>query len=656
MSFLFKRKKNKEKTAAASPSMRALTGPLGTVYKVMAVLFSLFFLYCAGPAFLGPVDIGFKRGFFMVVMCIFILLRYPFSKKHFSAKVQVIDWVFIALSTVSFGYWALNYNSLAMRVGMFNNFELALGAIAILVSFEVARRVLGVIMPIVGGAFVAYAAFGNTLGVMATTNFSIQKILGECYFVNGIFGSVLDISMTYVVLFVVFGGLMKAFGADAFFIEFPYSMTCGLKGGPGKTAVVASCLFGSISGSATANTAATGAFTIPLMIRTGYRKEVAGAIEPAASTGGMFMPPVMGAATFLMAQMLGVSYNTIIVCAIVPALIYFLSVFMAAHYQALADGIKPVPKEDRPNPWKVFKKGWFFLLPVIVLLYLLLTAHSAASSIYWTIITMFGITLIARLVQRNKGQTVLSIGKQLLKDTAAGLEEGATGSMIIGAVVGNTGIIMAMVLMTGLAYVFTSSIMTITGGYLIVGILVAFIAGYVLGMGLTVTAVYILLAILVVPGLQALGMSAMAAHFMVFWFSQTSNISPPVCVAAFVGASIAGADPYKVGFNALKFSAFLFLMPLLFAYSEILMPSGLTFAAISAMVSGVIATVPAAAGMAGFFRCKTNLLERILLLAAAVMLVIPGTVTDVIGIVLTIGVWFMNNPKRRPLPEAGSAA
>lgn len=639
--------RNKKEKKASTKTTRSLTGPLAKIYYAVAIVFSLFFLYCAGPAFLGAVDVGFKRGMFMVVMNFFIFLKYPFSKRFWSEKVQWIDWLFIAMSTLTFGYWAFKFNDLSMRVGLFSKFELWLSAMAILVSFEAARRVLGAILPIVGALFVAYAKFGNALGISATANFSLRKILGDCYYVNGIFGSVLDISMTYIVLFVVFGGLMKAFGADVFFIEFPYSLTCGMTGGPGKTAVVASCLFGSISGSATANTAATGAFTIPLMIRSGYRKEVAGAIEPAASTGGMFMPPVMGAATFLMAEMIGVSYNTIIKVALVPALIYFLSVFMAVHFEAKAEGIHPVPKEERPNSWAVFKKGWYFLIPIIVLLGLLMTAHDASTSIYWTILLMFGITVVVRLVQRDRKKESLhsTLGK-LLKDTGTGLVDGANGSMVVGAVCGNTGIIMAMVLLTGLAYVFTSSIMTITGGLLVVGLLLAFIAGYILGMGLTVTAVYILLAVLVVPGLRALGLPAIAAHFIVFWFSQTSNISPPVCVAAFVGASIAGADPYKVGFNALRFSSFLLLMPFLFAYSEILMPAGITLAAIMAMASGIIATVPAAAGMAGFFRCRTSLVERILLLLSAVLLVIPGTLTDVAGIVVLVIVWFLNDPKQ----------
>lgn len=626
--------------------IRKLYGPVSGIYRVLAIFFSLFFIYCSGPAFLGQPDDGLKRGLFMLLMTSFIFLRYSFSAKHPSEKVQIIDWVLIAASIITFGYWALNFNSLSMRVGMFSDMEIFFAALAVIISFEVARRVLGIILPIISGIFVVYAALGNTLGIMSTSNFTLRKILAECYYANGIFGSILDISMSYVVLFVVFGGLMQAFGADSFFIEFPYSLTCGMRGGPGKTAVIASCLFGSISGSATANTAATGAFTIPLMIRTGYRREIAGAIEPVASTGGMFMPPVMGAATFLMAEMIGVPYSQIVVVGFAPALIYFLSVFMICHYQALADGIEPIPKNERPNPWQVFSSGWFFLIPVLVLLYLLLTYHSPTSSIYWTIVSMFCITLIARLIQnRNSQISPLQTVKKLLKDTANGLEEGTNGSLVIGSVVGNTGIIMAALLMTGLAFVFTSSIMTITGGSMVIGILIAFAAAYVLGMGLTVTAVYILLAILVVPGLTALGMDVMAAHFLVFWFSQTSNISPPVCVAAFVGASIAKANPYKVGFNSLRFASFLFLLPLLFVYSEILMPKGFTFNTAIAMFSAALATIPTAAGMTGFFRTRISMPVRLVLLGSALLLMLPDIFSSTSAIIILAIVWIKNNPK-----------
>ena len=335
-------------------SRRELTGFYQKLFSVIAVAFSLFFLYNAGPSFLGSVPDGIKRGIFMLLLCAMIILKYPLTPRY--KKVNIIDIIFILLTVFVFGYWVIEFNNLMQRLGSPTKLDLLAGAIAIIISFEVARRVLGIILPIIGSIFIFYAVIGDMLGVsiLSTASFPWSRIVSDIYSLNGIFGMVLDVTMNFIALFVIFGSLMQAFGADAFFIEFPYALTCGMTGGPAKTAVVASCLFGSISGSATANTAATGAFTIPLMIRTGYPREIAGAIEPAASTGGMFMPPVMGAATFIMAEMLRVPYSTIVKVCIVPAIIYFFSVYMAAHYQALATKVPVIPKDERPNPIKVF--------------------------------------------------------------------------------------------------------------------------------------------------------------------------------------------------------------------------------------------------------------------------------------------------------------
>lgn len=632
----------------ALASRRPLAGTSQLVFTVLGIFFAAFFLYTAGPPFLGAVNVGTKRGLFMLLMTIMIIMKYPATSKSPQDRISLFDGFLIILSIICFGYWMLYFDAMVARAGSSTRLEIVLGTIAILLSLESSRRVLGIILPLVGAFFLAYAYLGNYFGwsVLSSAGFSWSRIVSDAYSMNGIFGMVLDIIVTYVALFVLFGSLMQVFGADAFFIEFPYSMTAGLRGGPAKTAVVASGLFGSISGSATANTAATGAFTIPLMIKTGYPREIAGAIEPAASTGGMFMPPVMGAGTFLMADMLKIPYGQIVKVAIVPAIIYFFSVWMIAHYQALAKHIPIIPKEERPQPWAVFRRGWYYAIPILLLLYLLLSYVSPSRAIYWTIVVTIVLSIGARLVLRK--QPALDTLKESGRDLLLGLRNGAEDSLTISAVVGTTGIIIGMVLLTGLAFTFTTSVMSVTGGLLPVGILMALLAGYVLGMGMTVTSVYILLAILVVPALVKLGMDPLAAHFLVFWFSQTSNISPPVCVAAFVGAGIAKANPYKVGFNSFQFAAFIFVMPLLFAYSEILMPNGLTYNAIVAMASGFLATIPYAAAVCGYFRRPLNVWQRALLMLSAVLLVLPSLSTTVIGLGLTLLTYWLQSPSRIP--------
>ena len=282
------------------------------------------------------------------------------------------------------------------------------------------------------------------------------------------------------------------------------------------------------------------------------------------------------------------------------------------------------------------------MIPVLVLLALLLNFYNPSTSIYWTIIVMIIVTTLARLVQNKGQQSTGAILKKTLSDTITGLKGGAEDTLVLGSVVGNTGIIIAMVMLTGLAFIFTTSVISLTGGLLPVGIVLALFAGYVLGMGLTVTSVYILLAILVAPSLVKLGMDPLAAHLMIFWFSQTSNISPPVCVAAFVGAGIAKANPYKVGFNSFRFAAFIFIMPLLFAYSDILMPEGLTLSAAFAMLSGALAVIPYAAAVAGYFRAPLAKYQRTLLFISAVLLVLPELITSLIGVAITIGVYITN--------------
>lgn len=641
-------------------SRRQLTGASQIVFSCLGIFFAAFFLYTAGPSFLGSASVQLKRGLFMMLMTIMIFMKYPAREKSSQDRISPFDVILCFLSVIVFGYWIVFFDDMVSRYGSFTDLEVVFGTIAILLSLESGRRVLGIPFAVVGVIFVAYAYVGNLLGdyILSSAGFTWSRIASDCFSMNGIFGMVLDIIATYVVLFVVFGSLMQIFGADIFFIQFPYALTAGLRGGPAKTAVVASGLFGSISGSATANTAATGSFTIPLMIKTGYPREIAGAIEPAASTGGMFMPPVMGAGTFIMADMLKIPYAHIVMVAIVPAIIYFFSVFMIAHFQALSKNVPVVPKEERPNPWQILRKGWYYVIPIAVLLYMLLSFVSPSRSIFWTIIITVVISVVARLFQRK--QPVATTLKESGRDLLLGFRTGAEDSLTIGAVVGTTGIIIGMVLLTGLAFTFTTSVMNLTGGLLPVGIFMALLAGYVLGMGMTVTSVYILLAILVVPGLVKLGVDPLAAHFLVFWYSQTSNISPPVCCAAFVGAGIAKANPFKVGFNSFQFAAFIFIMPLLFVYSEILMPKGFTLDTLFAMVSGFLATIPYAAAVSGYFRRPVTKWERVILLFGGVLLVIPGIWTDLMGLFITIFVFIyqtVSKPKPAPVgvePVGGS--
>lgn len=617
---------------------RKLEGYSRVVYRCLAILFGIFFLYTAGPPFLIRVKIQYMRGLYVLLMSILVFIKYPAFSRSPKNRISLLDYIWICSAIVTFGYWIINFNSLINKAGTLLSWEYYIAALSVLVCLEVSRRVLGPLFPGIAVLVILYSMFGNAAwlpAVIRIKGFSWQYIVAYCYSLQGIFGSILYTIATFVTLFVIFGGMMERLGASEFFIGLPYALTCGQVGGPGKTAVLASCLFGSISGSATANTAATGAFTIPLMKKAGYKPEVAGAIEPAASTGGMFMPPVMGAGAFIMADMLNISYGSIIKIAFAPAIIYFLSVFMIVHYYALANNIPTIPKAQRPNAWKLFKEGFYYLIPLVLLIVLLVGGFSAQRSIYWTIILMMGLVLIARIVKRGD-KKVFEVVKQWFLDVVGGFEAGADGSLTIGAVAGTTGIVVAGISITGLGFSFTTAVMSAAKGYLILAIGLAFLAAYVLGMGLTVTAAYVLCATLATNSLVTLGMTAIGAHFLLFWYSQTSNVSPPVCLAAFVGAGIADSHPYKTGFNALKFSAALIWLPLLFAYSDILMPNGFTFTAVWAMFGAAFATIPYAGGIAGYFYGEAKWYIRVLLLGVTVLAILPNYWSTAAAVVIFI--------------------
>lgn len=619
---------------------RTLEGVYKRLFSVICISFALFYLYCAAPPIFGNPGVGLKRGLFMMLILFMVFIIYPAGKKSPQNRLSIVDWGLIFFTILSFGYFIVYFDNMIQRTGNPSEMDIYMGAIAVGLSLEATRRVMGWILPLLAMAFLLYGNLGNYMPIqLSHRGFSWQQLAAEMFTQNAIFGIVLETTATYVVLFVVFGSLLNAFGAGEFFVKFPYALTAGFRGGPAKAAVLASGMMGMISGSATANTVASGTFTIPLMKKAGYKPHVAGAIEPAASTGGMFMPPIMGAGVFIMAEMIKVPYVQIMIVSTVPAILYFFSVGVIAHFEAAREDIKIIPKNERDNPWILLKKGWFYLAPIALVVFLMLTGSTPSRSVFWTIIILIIISIAARLFQKGNQQSSTDILKDSAKDFVNGLEDGAVNSLVIGAVVGTVGIILGIVFLTGLGFIFTSSIMDFTFGYVSLAILLAFITSYILGMGMTVTSAYILMAVLVAPALQTMGISALAAHLLVFWYSQTSNISPPVCMAAFAGAAIAKSDPIKTGFTALKYSIFLLIIPLLFVYSPILMPNGLTFEVVKTMITAFIAVIPMGAALIGFFLRKLSFVERILLIICSVLLIVPVLILEIIGLAILIAIY-----------------
>jgi TRAP transporter 4TM/12TM fusion protein len=477
--------------------------------------------------------------------------------KRWEQNPTLSDLLFALASAATVYYWIHEFEYLNYRAGAENELDALVSIVGILLSVEVCRRVLGWSMTLIGVGMICYGYFGPHFpDIVAHRGFGIERLATALYLTtNGVFGVMANVLATYVILFIFFGAFLHKSGAGKFFIDLPLAIAGRSTGGPAKVAVIASALFGSVSGSAIANTVSTGAFTIPLMKKAGFKPHVAGAIEPAASIGGMFLPPIMGAGGFLMAELTETPYAYIMMIAVFPALLYFFSVFCMIHFEAKKQGLQGVVDESLPH-WKtVLKKEWYFSLPLVVITVLMILGKSPGFSAFWA-------TLSCIFISWFRAETRMGP-----KEIWEAILTGANNTLIIGATLGVIGIIVGTISLTGIGLKFSDIIISLASGNLLAAILLVALASLVLGMGVPVTAAYLITAVLAVPPLAEMGVPIIAAHMIVYWFSQDSNITPPVCVAAYAGAAIAGADPWKTGWTSFKFAKLLYVVPLLFAFT-----------------------------------------------------------------------------------------
>ncbi|GAA3710971.1 TRAP transporter permease [Oceanisphaera sediminis] len=528
-------------------------------------------------------------------------------------------------------YWISQFELLNYRAGAENEVDMLISIVGLLLSLEICRRVLGWSITLIGVAMIAFALFGPYLPeLLAHRGFRFERLATALFLTtNGVFGVMASVLATYVILFIFFGAFLQKSGAGRFFIDLPLALAGRSTGGPAKVAVISSALFGSVSGSAIANTVSSGAFTIPMMKRAGFRPHVAGAIEPAASIGGMFLPPIMGAGGFLMAELTGTPYSTIMMLSIGPALLYFLAVYCMVHFEAKKHGLVGVQGEEIPH-WKtVFKSGWYYALPLVIITVLLLTGRSAGNSAFWATLSCIAVSWVDRETR---------MGPREVWDA---IQIGARNTLIVGATIGVIGIIVGTISLTGMGLKFSDLIISMAGDSLMLALILVAIASLVLGMGVPVTAAYLIVAVLAVPALGEFGVSAIAAHMIVYWLSQDSNITPPVCVAAYAGAAIAGSDPWKTGWTSFKFAKMLYVMPLLFAYVPAMLLDGSVLEIITAFVSATLGTIAFGAFAMGYLRRKTRLLEWLLLGAGTLLLYWPTLVSDIGGLALVALVWWL---------------
>ncbi len=517
------------------------------VFDVLACALVLFYSY---SAILRPASTQYHRGIYVIITYVLVFLLY----KSKSPLMRAVDYLLILLSVFSIGYWILNFEAINYRTGAETPFDMAVAVVGVLIGIELARRVVGFVFVILGVLLLLYAVYGAYMpDLIAHAGDTFPGVCTSIFYKSdGVFGIMANVLATYVILFVLFGAFLERCGAQRFFIDFPLAAVGHRVGGPAKVAVIASGMFGSISGSAIANTVSTGTFTIPMMIKAGFKRHVAGGIEPAASISGMFMPPIMGAGGFIMAELTGVPYSKIMLVAIFPALMYVFSVFMMVHFEAKIHNIRGEKSEH--SALEILKKQWYYTLPLVIITVLMLMGYSPGYSAITGIITCIVISWFRKDTR---------IG---LKGFVEASRKGTESSLKIGATVGVIGIIIGVLTYSGLVLTFADIIIELAGGSLFMTILLIALASLVLGMGVPVTAAYLITAVVAVPALTHLGVNEIAAHMIVYWLSQDSNITPPVCIAAFAGATIAKANMWRTAFSSFKFAKFLYLGPFLFGY------------------------------------------------------------------------------------------
>lgn len=645
---------------------------------IVAVGLSLFQLYSAG---IQPLGLFYQRSIHLALIMMLAFLMFPAFGP--TRKRGVLGWgldvVFLAGAVLTGGYLVFNLDEIFSRAGFWNSTDILVACIATVTVLEASRRAVGFGMTVIGLLAIVYAFAGPRgelpwlgewmPGILEHRGYTFDRVAGQLYLgQEGIFGLPLGVAATYIFIFVLFGAFLECTGAGKFFIDMAYAATGRQRGGPAKAAVLASAGMGSISGSAIANVVTTGAFTIPLMKRLGYKAKQAGGIEAAASTGGQIMPPLMGAGAFLIAEYTNTPYLDIVKVSILPAIMYFATVYLFVHIIALKQGMQGLPKDELPQMRQVMKEGWHFLLPLAVLVWLLAMSMSPMRVGYYAVVTMVAVAVIRYalwffFVAPRQGQPVTaSAVKDTLRAGLAklieGLELGARNAVAVSMACAVAGIIVGIVGLTGLGLKFSSMMLAFSGGNILLALLMVLLASLVLGMGLPVTASYIVLIVLVGPALtQEFGIPLLVAHLVVFWYSQDSNVTPPIALAGFAGAAIAGSKPMETSFQAWKFAKGLYLIPLFMVFNPEIIMGGPVPVVIWNGVIAILALGAFAAALEGYLFTRMSWLPRIAITAAIIAVFYPNLLSEIAGVavmVFAIGAnWLASKREAPAAPVSG---
>lgn len=595
----------------------------GVPKVIVTSVLALFSLMCIYVTFFATWLDELRLTTFMAYIILIGYLVFPARKGE--QKTNYIPWYDIVLMVIgvgSFLYFAFNAADIVARYKI-TTLEVVIGVLAIISLVELCRRSVGLPILCVAGALLIYALFFGLRNpdFFARITESVRILF---YSKEGVLSTPVNVCSKYIVMFIIFGAFLERTGIADFFIKIANSLVGRFSGGPAKVAVVASALEGMVSGSSVANTVGSGAVTIPLMKKTGYKPEFAAAAEASASTGGQIMPPIMGAAAFLMAETVGVQYSSVVLRAILPAALYFAGVFITVHLEAKKEGLRGMSKEELPRVLPLLKKS-YLLLPLIVLIVLVATS---TRSIAYAAVIAIGVAIVVGLINKENRITP----KRILEALAAG----AQGMITVAVACGIAGMIAGLISVTGLAYMLFNSIVTLAGNHLIIALFLTMLCCIVLGMGVPTTANYCIMAATCAPILVQMGVPVLAAHFFVFYFGIVADLTPPVALAAYAGAAIAQANPMKTALTSTKLAIGAFIVPYVFALNPAMLFIGTrnVFEIILIVVSSLIGIFAVSAALEGYILCRMTWYERLISVVGGLLLIYPGLVTDLIGVSL----------------------
>jgi TRAP transporter 4TM/12TM fusion protein len=598
--------------------IRSLSGRWDLAVKLMMGMTAIYYVWAST---VGVVSLQYFRGIAVLYSLVLPVLLYKGSARSRGDAPSLLDLLLAAGATVSVVYWIAEHEAMAYRAGDYTQLDVWMGVIATAIAIEAARRVLGWDMALCAVVPIVYALFGNYLPyIVGHRGYSIRRIVEYVYLTSdGIFGIMAAVLAEFIIPFVAFGAFLERAGVAKFFVDISLASLGRIAGGPAQASVVSSLLMGTISGSPIAETVTKGSITIPLMKRAGFPPHIAGAVEAAASTGGAIMPPVMGAGAFIMSEMTGIPYLEIIKVAAIPGLLYFLSVGLMVYFEARKLGLRGLPREELPRSGEVWRRGWYLLLPVAVLIGVMVSGYSPQLAAFYGMVSTIAVSWIRKETRMGVAeiwQALVNTGKNCL---------------FVAALTGAVGVLIGVLSLTGIVIRFPYMLVELAGENMLITVALIACATFVLGLPLPITATYLIVAVVAVPALLKLGLPVLSAHLLIFWLSLDANITPPVAMGPFAAAAIAQADPMKTGWACFRFAKIIYVMPLLFAYTHVLL-TGTEAQNIGAIGSATLGIVLFSIVSTGYFYIRTRWLEWLLLAGATVLAFIPNVVSGLAAI------------------------